>query len=166
MNMIGHHHVSADGDVANPVRVLGEFDECRVHRIGREQFSPLVCTKCDEEQGIVSEDPPQARREFWIFAHGDLVAASLGEAQCRCSFAALTSPVGRRLQEPEVPIANGSFLERNTRPPFSGRIVVDRKELFICGSRAHLSATSRCRRKWTNRAVVTVLFSSERLGWA
>ena len=88
MNMIGHHHISADGDFVNPVRLLGEPDECRVHRIGREQFPPLVCAKCDEEQGIVSEDPPQARRQFWIFAHANLVVASVWEAQCRCSLAA------------------------------------------------------------------------------
>ena len=72
MNVIGHHHVSADGDVTNPIRLLSEPDECRVHRIGREQFPTLVCTKCDEEQGIVNEDPPQAGRQFWMFAHANL----------------------------------------------------------------------------------------------
>jgi hypothetical protein len=131
MNMIGHHHISANGDFVNRVRLLDEPDECRVHRIGREQFPPLVCTKCDEEQGIVSEDPPQERRKFWIFAHANLVAASLWEAQCRCSLVAPASPAERRLQGPEVPMANRSFLERNTRPRFSGRIVVERKELLF-----------------------------------
>src|SRR2546427_2822163 len=83
MNMIGHHHISADGDLANPVRLLGEPDECRVHRIGREQFPPLVCTKCDEEQGIVSEDPPQARRQSRKFWHTNVVAGCRWEAQYR-----------------------------------------------------------------------------------
>jgi hypothetical protein len=79
----------------------------------------------------VSEDPPQERRKFWIFAHANLVAASLWEAQCRCSLVAPASPAGRRLQGPEAPMANRSFLERNTRPRFSGRIVVERKELLF-----------------------------------
>ena len=52
VHVIGHDHVAADGDIANQVRLLGEPDECRVHRIGREQFPPLVCAKRDEEQGI------------------------------------------------------------------------------------------------------------------
>ena len=56
MNVIGHHDISANGNIANPVRLLGEPDECRVRRIEREQFPPLVCAKCDEEQGIASED--------------------------------------------------------------------------------------------------------------
>jgi hypothetical protein len=56
MNVIGHHDTSANGNIANPVRLLDEPDECRVHRIEREQFPPLVCAKCDEEQRIASED--------------------------------------------------------------------------------------------------------------
>jgi hypothetical protein len=56
MNVIGHHDISANGNIANPVRLLGEPDGCRVHRIEREQFPPLVCAKCDEEQRIASED--------------------------------------------------------------------------------------------------------------
>jgi hypothetical protein len=110
MNMIGHHHISADGDFVNPVRLLGKPNECRVHRIGREQFPPLVCTKCDEEQGIVSEDPPQSRRQFWIFAHRSLVAASLWEAQCRYTLAArnvahraTATEAGMRFKELEPP---------------------------------------------------------------
>jgi hypothetical protein len=31
----------------------------------------------DEEHSVAREDPSQARREFWIFAHASLVAASL-----------------------------------------------------------------------------------------
>ena len=105
MNMIGHHHISADGDLANPVRLLGEPDECRVHRIGREQFPPLVCTKCDEEQGIVSEDPPQARRQSRKFWHTNVVAGCRLEAQYRrrCFCVPPRPPAGRRLQEPEAP---------------------------------------------------------------
>ena len=83
MNVIGHHHVSADGDITNQVRLLGEPDECRVHRIGREQFPPLVCTKRDEEQSVMSKNPLQAWRQFWIFAHANLVAAFLRKAQRR-----------------------------------------------------------------------------------
>src|SRR5206468_12096833 len=110
MNVIGHHHVSADGDITNPVRLLGEPDECRAHRIGREQFLPLVCTKRDEEQSVVSKNPLQAWRQFWIFAHANLVAASVWEAQCRCSLAArnvahraTATEVGMRLMSWHLP---------------------------------------------------------------
>ena len=112
MNVIGHHHVSADGDIANPARLLGEPDECRVHQIGREQFPPLVCTKCDEEQGIVSEDPPHPRRQFWVFAHPSFVAASLWEAQYRCSSLVPASPAGRRLQKSEYGLLNWSLPQK------------------------------------------------------
>jgi hypothetical protein len=73
----------------------------------------------------VGEDPSQARRQFWIFAHANLVAASLWEAQCGCSVAVrnvarrATATGSRRY------LANGSSLERGTRPPSSWRIVVD-----------------------------------------
>jgi len=88
--------------------------------IGREQFPPLVCTKCDEEQGIVSEDPPQPRRKFWIFVHPSFVAASLWEAECRCSLAvrhvahkSTATEVGMRFTELKPPSketsANTSF---------------------------------------------------------
>ena len=56
-----------------------------MHRIRGEQFSPLVRAERDEENRRMWEDQSQARRQFWIFAHANLVAASLWEAQCRCS---------------------------------------------------------------------------------
>ena len=135
MNMIGHHHISADGDSVNPVRLLGEPDECRVHRIGREQFPPLVCTKCDDEQGIVSEDPPQARRQSRKFWHTNVVAGCMWEAQYRrrCFYVPPRRPQGDGYRSRRYPIANGCSLERGTRPPSSWRIVVDRKGVFICG---------------------------------
>src|SRR4029077_2981307 len=88
MKVIGHDYIPTNGNVLLQMRARSERCECGVHCIGCEQFPPLVCTKCDEEQGIVNEDPPQARRQFWISAHANLVAASLWEAQCRCSLAA------------------------------------------------------------------------------
>src|SRR5690348_8135416 len=97
-----------------------------MHCVGCEQFPSLVCTKCDKEQRVVSENPPQARRQFWIFAHANLVAASLWEAQYRCSLAAgnvahrATATGATRLR------VRGS-LERGTRPTSSGRIIVTRK---------------------------------------
>jgi hypothetical protein len=48
----------------------------------------------------MSENPPQARREFWIFAHASFVAASLWEGQYRCSSA--VPRVARRATATEV----------------------------------------------------------------
>ena len=105
--------------------VAGECrHKCGMHCIGCERFPPLVCTKCDEEQGIVSENPPQARREFWIFAHANLVAASLWEAQCGCSLAARN--VAHRATATVGANRIRSSLERGMRPSSSGRIVGDR----------------------------------------
>jgi hypothetical protein len=108
MNVIGHDHISTNSDVLTRICLRCERHKCGMHRVGCEQFPSLVCTRCDEEQGIVSEDPPQARRQFWIFAHANLVAASLWEAQCRCSLAvrnvthrATTTEVGMRFNELE-----------------------------------------------------------------
>jgi hypothetical protein len=73
-----------------------ERHKCGMHCIRCDQFPPLVRTKCNEEQGTMSENPPQTWRAFWIFAHANLVAASPWEAQFRCGFVA--PPTGRRLQ--------------------------------------------------------------------
>src|SRR5215472_14277931 len=70
------------------MRALCEPNEHSMHRVRCEQFSPLVSAKCDEDQGVMRENQPQARRHFCIFAHANLVAASLWEAQCRCGLAA------------------------------------------------------------------------------
>lgn len=82
MDVIGHHHVLADGDVASPVGVLGEPDECRVHRIGREQFPPFVCTKCDEKQGVT-------RRS---------IASAAGVLEIRARESCSRFPVGSAMQ--------------------------------------------------------------------
>ena len=110
MKVIGHYHISADSDITNPVRLLGEPDECRVHRIGREQFPPLVCTERDEEQSVVSENPPEARRQSRKFWQASVVAGCMWKAQCRCSLAArdvahraTATEVGMRLMSWNLP---------------------------------------------------------------
>ena len=123
MNVIGHDHISANGNVMSRICLRCERHKCGMHCVGCEQFPPLVCTKCDEEQGIVSENPPQSRREFWIFAHANLVAASLWEAQCGCSLAARN--VAHRATATAGANRIRSSLERNRRRLFSGRIVVE-----------------------------------------
>jgi hypothetical protein len=43
-----------------------------VHRVRCKQFPPLVSTKGDEEQGIMSENRSQSSRDLGIFAHASL----------------------------------------------------------------------------------------------
>src|SRR4029077_6256794 len=88
VHVIGHDHVPTNGNILLRIRARSERYKRGVHRVRCKQFSPLLGAECDKEQGIVSEDPSQARRQFWIFTHANLLAASLWEAQCRCSLAA------------------------------------------------------------------------------
>ena len=88
MNVIGHDYISTNSDVMLRMRARCERYERAVHRVRCKQLPSFVCTKCDKEQGIVSEDLAQAWRHFWIFTHASVVAASLWEAQCRYSLAA------------------------------------------------------------------------------
>ena len=99
VNVIGHDHISTNSDVMLRMRARCERYERAVHRVRCKEFLPLLRAKRDEEQGIISENPLQAGRKFWIFVHANFVAASLWEAQCRCSLATGASPTGRRLQK-------------------------------------------------------------------
>src|SRR6478672_2672916 len=88
MNVIGHDHIPTNGNVLLQMRARCERYERGVHRVRCKQFLPLVRAEGDKEQRIARENPAQAWRKFWIFAHANLVAASLWEAQCGCSLAA------------------------------------------------------------------------------
>src|SRR4030095_13402342 len=73
--------------------------------VGCEQFSPLVCTKCDEEQGVMSENPPQARRQFWIFTHAQ-----------RCSRFPVGSAMAVFPRVPRRPQGNGYRCGKTRHP--------------------------------------------------
>jgi len=50
--VIGHHHVSADGNIANPVRLLGEPGECRVHRSDASNFLRSYVQNVTKNKGL------------------------------------------------------------------------------------------------------------------
>ena len=100
MNVIGHDYISTNSDIMLRMRPRCERYERGVHPLRCKQFPPSLRAECDEEEGIVRKYPSQPWRNFGIFAHASLVAASLWEAQCRYSLPHATSPTGRRLQEP------------------------------------------------------------------
>jgi hypothetical protein len=50
--MIGHHHISADGDFVNPVRLLGEPDECRVHGSDVSNFLRSYVQNVTKNKGL------------------------------------------------------------------------------------------------------------------
>src|SRR5262245_48239516 len=60
MNVVGHDDISTNSDVMLRICLRCECHKSGMHLIGREQFSPFVCTKCDEKQRIMREYRPQA----------------------------------------------------------------------------------------------------------
>src|SRR5436190_9191983 len=77
MHMVRHDDVATNGDVMPRMSLLRERYKCRVHRVGCEQLPPAVRTECDEKARVVCKNPTQSRRDFWIFLHAVVVAASL-----------------------------------------------------------------------------------------
>ena len=112
MNVIGHDHISTHSNVMPRICLRRERHKCGMHCVGCEQFPPLVRAEGDEEQRVMSENPPQARREFWIFAHAK-----------SCSRFPVGSATQMTFQSPRRPQGDGyrsrirCSLERGMRPP-------------------------------------------------
>ena len=98
-------HVSADGNCARVRRST-------MHRTDASNF----------ETRDVSEEPGAAA--VLDIRARESCSVPCGKRNADVAWPEATSPTGRRLQEPEVPIGKWQ-LERSMRLPFSGRIVVD-----------------------------------------